>query len=236
MVTGGHDYELEDVLAAAVPARMPSGVRLLDEHTGGIEPGALWAVNGPSGAGVTTLVLTIAAAAAAGGADVIVCNGHVPSVSAAARLSTLCDGAGRPRHSTWYPLLLDPPAAFENTAVERAALLIVDTWDETWHATPWPQTRASLTRRLRWLRHLARTHQTALVLTARSVAGPSDDVLGWLPEAFDDAADVHITLSEPPDAELTSCRGWQVGVRDRGRGHRYFRYPATGVRTQFVRE
>ncbi len=49
MITSGHDHEREEVLAAPLSARLARGIRLLDEHTGGVEPGGLWAVSGPSG-------------------------------------------------------------------------------------------------------------------------------------------------------------------------------------------
>lgn len=232
MVAGGSAYGLVDVLEAPLRARMTTGIATLDEVTGGIEAGAMWAVSGPSGLGVTSLVNAIAASAARA-ADVLVCNGHVPTRALAADLSRrsghdepAAAGAGV-RVASWYRLSQEPPD--DEVSFDTNGLLVVDTWDETWHAAPWPRNRAELVRRLRWLRHLARDRNTAVLLTARTPAGPSDDPLGWMCDAFDDAADVRIDLGRGQD-------GVEAAVRCRGgRAARGILRAIPGGRTTIVR-
>jgi hypothetical protein len=223
MVAGGLAYELSELIEAETPTKLPTGLARLDEFTGGIEPGAMWAISGIAGIGISSLALTIAANAARSG-DVIVCNGHLPSRATARQLAQLAGDGRRPRLASWFRLMPEPPDVLGDTSIERADLLVADTWDEAWHAAPWPTSRADLTRHLRWLRHLGREHNTAILLTARTPRTPSDDVLGWMVDAFEDAADVAITLSDPTGAALESCAGRRATVRARGTGFKRFRY------------
>ena len=175
MIAGGSAYGLAEVQDAAPSAQMATGIAVIDEVTGGIEAGAVWAVSGTPGTGVTSLVNAIAAHVALD-ADVVVCNGHVPTRALAADLAERvrrerpgADRAG-PRVASWFRLSQEPPD--DEMAFDAKDLLVVDTWDETWHAAPWPASRAELVRRLRRLRCLARDHNTAILLTARTPSGP----------------------------------------------------------------
>jgi len=218
MIAGGAAYQLADVLAAPRATRTASGISIVDEVTGGIEAGALWAVTGAAGLGVTSLVNAIAAHVALS-ADVVVCNGHLPTRALVADLARRAEqeetGTTRTslRAASWYRLWLGPPD--DDISFDAKDLLVVDTWDETWHAAPWPASRANLVRRLRWLRYLARHHNTAILLTARTTSGPSDDALGWMRDAFDDVADVRIDLRESGGSVETHVRS-RGGRVDRG--------------------
>lgn len=228
MVAGGNDYDLNELLSAQPPATLPTGLPPLDEFTRGIEQGAMWTLSGVAGIGVSSLALTIAANAASTG-QVIVCNGHLPTRAAARQLAHLAGDGLQPRLSSWYSLLPEPPDPFSDSCLERCGLLVVDTWDETWHAAPWPHSRADLTRRLRWLRQLGRDHNTAILLTARTPAAPGNDVLGWMSDAFADAADVTITITDTPDVSR------HASVRARGAGGTRFRCTA-GSRVRLTPE
>lgn len=215
MVAGGSDYALSEVLAAPEAPSLSTGLALLDDLTGGVAPGSLWTISGPAGVGVSSLVLAVAAGVAESG-DVIVCNGHLATRTVALRLAHISREASHLRLSSWYRLLVEPPDGFGDTSLERADVVIADTWDETWHAAPWPKTRSELARGLRWLRHLARDSGTALMLTARLQPGQADGPLGWMRDAFRDVADVGIEFSdEPPTTGLTGRRAL---VRSRGVG------------------
>lgn len=214
MIAGGAAYGLDEIRASYQPQRISTGVAVLDEFTGGIEPGAVWALAGPSGSGVTSLSNTIAVGAAAD-ADVIVCNGHVPT---RALVTDLAGRAARDRSpsreaqlrvASWYPLIHEPPD--EQIYFDRTGLLVVDTWDETWHAGRWPTSPTELIRPLRWFRHVMRVHNIAALVTARTPSGPSQDAQGWTRDAFDDVADVRIDLQ--PGRESV-----EVDVRCRGGG------------------
>lgn len=221
MVAGGLAYDLSALLQAPSPRRWPTGNAVLEKMSGGLEAGTVWAVTGPPGAGVTSLCATIAAGAAHAGADVIVCNGHVPSRAMARRLASLTNERGAPsaearlRVASWYPAIAEPP---DGTAPwEQADVVVLDTWDETWHAAPWPATLSELVRSLRWLRYIARAHHTVLVMTARTPAQLGDDVLGMLGDAFDDVADVRVHLHRDPSGTLAHMwsrdgRAWSARV------------------------
>ena len=234
MIAGGSAYGLAEVQDAAPSAQMATGIAVIDEVTGGIEAGAVWAVSGTPGTGVTSLVNAIAAHVALD-ADVVVCNGHVPTRALAAdlagRVGRERPGADRgagPTVASWYRLSLEPPD--DGMAFDAKDLLVVDTWDETWHAAPWPASRAELVRRLRWLRYLARDHNTAILLTARMPRGPSDDALGWMRDAFDDVADVRVGL-RLTDGDV------EAHVRSRrGRSGRGTLRAVPGGRTTILRE
>lgn len=209
-------YELSDLLAAPSERRMAVGSPLLDEITGGIAAGSLWAFSGPAGVGVTALVNTIAAHVALS-ADVVVCNGHVPTRRLATNLAAQvgdqqpAGGRARLRLASWYRLLTEPPEdAIDGTL--RPDLLVVDTWDEMWHTAPWPTTPSELVRSLRWLRYQAREHNTALLLTARIRESATGGTLAWLGEAFDDAADVRVRMHDDFQRHVDiRCRGGKVG-------------------------
>ncbi len=233
MIAGGTAYGLADVLGAPSPVRTASGVAIIDGVTGGIEAGALWAVTGASRLGVTSLVNAVAVHAALS-ADVVVCNGHVPTRTLVADLARRAEqeetGTTRTslRVASWYRLGLEP--LDDDISFDARDLLVVDTWDETWHAALWPASRGDLVRRLRWLRHLARDHNTAILLTARTPSGPSDDALGWMRDAFDVVADVRIDLRE-------SGGNVEAHVRSRGgRADRGILRAIPGGRTTILRE
>lgn len=223
MIAGGHPYELDALLNAEAPSMLLTGIVALDDFTGGIERGSLWAISGLAGIGVSGLALALAANAASDG-DVIVCNGHIPSRVLARRLATLAGKERRLRVASWFSLLPEPPDGLGDGTLEQADLVVVDTWDETWHAATWPGTRAELSRRLRWLRHLARDNGTAIVLTSRMPQARSDDVVGWMADAFDDAADVYIAITAMDDARFGGPIGdTRAIVRSRSVGRRAFR-------------
>lgn len=235
MIAGGHPYELAALLNAEAPAMLPTGVVALDEFTGGIERGSLWAISGLAGIGVSSLALALAANAASDG-DVVVCNGHIPSRVLARRLAALAGRERRLRVASWFSLLPEPPDDLGDGTLEQADLVVVDTWDETWHDATWPATRAELTRKLRWLRHLGRDNGTAIVLTSRmQQTQGGDDVLGWMPEAFDDAADVYIAIAPAEDARAGTPIGAHAIVRSRSVGRRAFRL-AGGSRPELTPE
>jgi predicted ATP-dependent serine protease len=127
MIAGGHPYELDDLLNAEAPPMLPTGIVALDDFTGGIERGSLWAISGLAGIGVSGLALALAANAASDG-DVIVCNGHIPSRVLARRLATLAGNERRLRVASWFSLLPEPPDGLGDGTLEQADLVVVDTW------------------------------------------------------------------------------------------------------------
>ncbi len=212
MIAGGAAYELAELSGSMPETRIATGTAVIDEVTGGIGVGSVWAVTGAAGLGVTSVVNQIAAHVALG-ADVVVCNGHVPTRALAADL------AGRIAHeqptnsraslrvASWYALSHEP--SDEGPLFDPTDLLVVDTWDETWHATRWPANRSELVRPLRWFRHLVRERNAAVLLTARTPSSASDDALGWMREALDDVADVRVDLQ-------MGRRGVEAHIRARG--------------------
>ena len=227
MIAGGLGYSVEELLASPAPATFHTGVDWIDQLTGGIEPGSVWTVMGPTGVGVTTFVTRLAAASARS-SEVILANGHLPSRHLAALVQKAAQRDGgttpsTPRVASWLPL---PDVGDDSwdSACEHADVVVLDTWDEMWRPDRWRMSREERIADVRWLREVARSVHTAVVLTARRprVAGPGPGTTPrhWAEEAFDDVADVSIEL------------GWGAGsawrlatLRSRSGGSRRDRLP-----------
>ena len=227
MVAGGLGYSVEKLLASPAPATFHTGFDWLDQLTGGIAPGSVWTVMGPTGVGVTAFVTRLAAAAARS-SEVILANGHVPSRHLAALVQKAAQGDGgttpsTPRIASWLPVPDIGDDSWDG-ACEHADVVVLDTWDEMWRPDRWRMSREERIADIRWLREVARGCGTAVVLTARlphrgpGAAGPAPT--HWAAEAFDDVADVTIEL------EWQAGTPWRAAtVRVRGGGSRRDRIP-----------
>lgn len=227
MVAGGLGYTVEDLLAAPEPTALISGVEWIDQLTGGIAPGAVWTISGPTGVGVTTFAVRLAVASARSGV-VLLANGHVGSRALARQVTDVtAHSEGAPRYglrlASWLPVPDVGDDAWDG-ACESADLVVLDTWDEMWRPDRWRMSREERIADVRWLREVARSAHTAVVLTARRprVAGPGPGITPrhWAEEAFDDVADVGIEL------EWETGSPWRLTtVRSRGGGARRDRLP-----------
>jgi len=108
MIAGGLGYSVEELLTSSAPATFHTGVDWIDQLTGGIAPGSVWAVTGPTGVGVTAFVTRLAVASARG-SEVILANGHIPSrhLAELVQKGSLRDGGtapSTPRVASWLPL------------------------------------------------------------------------------------------------------------------------------------
>ena len=224
MVAGGLGYSVDELLASPRPATFSTGVEWIDQLTGGIGPGEVWAVIGATGVGVTTFVRRLSVAAAQSGV-VILANGHVSSRDLAKSIaygvvpSDGCDPpAATPQIASWLPLPTLGTDVWDG-ACEQADVVVLDTWDEMWRPHDWARSREERIANARWLREVARSADTAVVLTARLPRSqPSEP--HWAGEGFDDVADVTIVLEQEPDTP------WRLAtVRRRGGGSRRDRVP-----------
>ncbi len=209
MVAGGLSYSVDDLLVAPGPPSLSTGVEWIDQVTGGVAPGSVWTVLGATGVGVTTLAARLATAAAASG-TVILANGHVPSRSLARQAQQIARRFGQtqsqtplamPRLASWLPLPDLGDDSWDGDC-ERADVVVLDTWDEMWRPEHWSHTREQRLAGARWLREVARSARTALVLTCRlphgSSGAPRPD-MHWAVEPFDDVADVSVWLDWSDD-------------------------------------
>jgi len=206
MVAGGLAYAVDEILTVPAPVTHSTGLEWLDQLTGGIEPGAVWAVVGPAGVGVTPLVVRLAVAASSSG-EVLLANGHVGSrrlagvVREAARRHGPAGGP-TPMVASWLPTPTIGADRWDG-GCERADVVVLDTWDEMWRPTTEPITDAQRVADARWLRERARAHGTALVLTARlprwtSPASPGASAHPAC-DALVDTADVLLELDDSDD-------------------------------------
>jgi hypothetical protein len=206
MVAGGLGYTVEELLAAPAAAPHSAGLEWLDLLTGGLEPGAVWAVVGPSGVGVTRLVVRLAVAAAATG-DVLLANGHIGSRRLAGVVRESARRHGRtedplPMLASWLPTPTVGDDHWDG-GCEQADVVVLDTWDEMWRPTTAPLSDAQRVADARWLRERARACGTALVLTARLPRwiSPASPVASAHPayDALVDVADVLLELDDGDD-------------------------------------
>jgi len=227
MVAGGLGYPVDELLAAPAPPAFGTGVEWIDQLTGGIAPGAVWTVAGPTGVGVTTFAVRLAVASAHSGV-VLVANGHVGSRALARQAAGVarCGQGGMPdglRLASWLPVPDVGDDSWDG-ASESAAVVVLDTWDEMWRPARWQMSREERIADIRWLREVARGCGTAVVLTARlpnRAAGARPAPAHWAAEAFKDAADVAVELDWEAGAP------WRVAtVRARGGTARRDRIPA----------
>jgi hypothetical protein len=234
MVAGGLAYDVDELLAAPGPPASSIGVEWIDQATGGLTPGSVWTVLGATGVGVTTFATRLATAAAATG-TAILANGHVPSRSLARQAKRAVARRGQtedqgpsssaplPRLASWLPL----PSLGDNSwdgDCERANVVVLDTWDEMWRPEQWGHTREQRLASVRWLREVARSHGTALVLTGRLPHGSSGaprPETHWTVEPFDDVADVNVWLDWSDDGSPARM----ATVRARGAGSARNRLP-----------
>lgn len=226
MVAGGLGYTAAELLAAPEPKALSSGVEWIDELTGGIEPGAVWTVAGPTGVGVTTLAVRLAVASARDGVTLLA-NGHVGSRDLARHASdvarrTTSTTPDTLRLASWLPVPSIGDDVWDG-ACESADLVVLDTWDEMWRSDRWGMPREERIADARWLRERARAHGTAVVLTARQPHrdhGTPPPPTHWTAEAFDDVADVSIHLAWEPNSPRRLAN-----VRARGKGSRSSHIP-----------
>ena len=202
-------YRVDELLAAPDPPVLSTGVEWINQVTGGIAPGSVWTVLGATGVGVTTFATSLATAAAATG-TVILANGHVPSRSLARQAQQAAGRRDRtephgpssmPRLASWMPLPSLGDDSWDGDC-ERADVVVLDTWDEMWRPEHWGHTREQRLAGVRWLREVARSSGTALVLTARLPHGSSGapcPAMHWTVEPFDDVADVSVWLDWSDD-------------------------------------
>ena len=221
VVAGGHAYDLDVLASAPEPVRLATGFSRLDDLTGGLDPGSVWTIAGCPGTGVTAVAASIAAGAAKGG-DVLMCNSHVGTRRMAGLLTGLAGAdSGRLRLSSWLPLMPEPGEEWADSSLAAANVLVIDTWDENWPTGAWPATYAALLSRARWLRELARSHGTSLVLTARRPPIADPEPCAWIDAVFHDIADVSIELT-------STTRGTRAFVTRRADSARWFELALTG--------
>ena len=227
MIAGGLGYSVEELLASPAPTTFHTEVDWIDQLTGGIAPGSVWTVMGPTGVGVTAFVTRLAVTAARS-SEVILANGHLPSRHLAALVQKAAQRDGgttpsTPRVASWLPVPDIGDDSWDG-ACEHADVVVLDTWDEMWRPDRWRMSREECIADVRWLREVARSVHTAVVLTARRprVAEPGEGTIPrhWAEEAFDDVADVSIEL----DWEAGSA--WRLAtLRSRSGGSRRDRIP-----------
>lgn len=204
-IAGGIAYPPGDVLAAPAPRAHPTGIGWLDELTGGITPGEVWAILGAAGLGVSRLATLIAVAASAT-ADVLLANGHIGTrrlagVVAQAAGQRGADDESLPRLASWLPTPALGSDAWDG-ACEQADIVVMDTWDEMWRPPDWSRTGEQRLADARWLRECARAHSTAAVLTARLPAwahSGSDEGEHASRDALTDVADMLLRLHVDDD-------------------------------------
>jgi hypothetical protein len=223
MVAGGLDYSAEEILASPKPATFSTGVEWIDQLTGGIGPGEVWTVMGPAGVGVTTFLRHLSLSAARTG-SVVFANSHVPTRRLA---QSIVDqrppgeenpSPTAPQIASWLPL---PALGADDWdgACRSADVVILDTWDELWRPHDWARSREERIADARWLREVARSAHTAVVLTARLPRSRQIEP-HWSEDVVDDVADVTIELKQEPDSP------WRLAtVRRRGGGSRRDRIP-----------
>ena len=229
MVAGGLGYNVEELVDSPAPATFSTGVDWIDELTGGIAPGSVWTVMGPTGVGVTAFVGRLAVASAQSG-EVLLANGHLPSRDLARHTAeqrlvgerAVDRALRRPKVASWLPVP-DPGDDSWDGDCEHADVVVLDTWDEMWRPDRWRLSREARIADIRWLREVARGCGTAVVLTARlphRSPGAEPASTHWAAEAFDDIADVAIEVDWETDTP------WRVAtVRVRGGGSRRDRIP-----------
>jgi hypothetical protein len=226
VVPGGLAYAIGE-LDAVSPAATSTGLEQLDAATGGgLLPGAVWTVIGPSRVGVTEFAVRIACAASCSG-TVILANGHVAThlivkrtTEEAAITGSLAEVTSRVSIASWLPL---PRTSSDGTyswdsACAAADVVVMDTLDEMLRPAAWP-TADELVLALRGLRESARHHGTAVLLTARTGQEEGDAPVAteWsvrqARRAFEDVGDVQIRLGAGPPGFLA------LGTYVRGLGH-----------------
>jgi hypothetical protein len=208
VVAGGLGYSMGEIEALEPPRAIASGLVELDTASdGGLLPGAVWTVAGPSRAGVTELAVRIAVGASRTN-TVVIGNGHMPShvllqrmLGEAARSYCVESVRARLSMASWLPLpfALDDGCYSWDSACEAADVVVMDTLDEMLRPAAWPSSD-ELVLLLRGLRETARRHGTAVVLTARTgrVGSGERDDDGWTRHlaraAFEDVGDVQIQV------------------------------------------
>lgn len=191
MIVGGMPYSLAEVGAAAPIERVLTGIQGLDEHTGGIGRGELWAIEGMSGTGVTAMCNSIGAGASTAH-EIALCNGHVPSRVLCEVLNELA-ATERLSMASWLPSPeIDAPPSAPNRP--RPALAIYDTWDEVVTQELTDINYTGIVERFRRIRRVAAETDMAVVLGIRLPRAPREDPIGWLAEAVAEAAHVRIEL------------------------------------------
>ena len=203
MVAGGLGYPVDETLSSPRPATFSSGVEWIDQLTGGIEPGSVWTVSGPAGVGVTAFVRRLAVAAAQS-SSVILANGHVPTrhlarmVAHDARTHQDADHSRLPQVASWLPLPTLGSDAWDD-ACRATDVVVLDTWDEMWRPGDWARSREERIADARWLRELARSAHTAVVLTAR-LPRTGTEAPHLTEDVFGDVADVQVSIDQEPDS------------------------------------
>lgn len=191
MMIGGEPYPVDEVLRGLSMPRISTGFDVLDEVTGGIGRGEVWAIIGAAGVGVTSLCNAIAASASRSD-EVVVCNGHVPSLALIDNLRR-AGATDRLRVASWLaPPHIDLPQGGDGHPVP--ALVVYDTWDETQTAGLHGTTYTQLVESLRMTNRLAGRAWMSLVLGVRALVEPREEPRGWVGEAVAETAHVTIGL------------------------------------------
>lgn len=210
---GGLIYSLDELAGAPEPPVAPSGIGALDAVFPGIAAGAVCAIIGMRGVGVTALAMTytrrFAAREAENPARAVFMNGHLPANVLAQRLATEQVEASGVSVASWLALPgRDTTGTWDwvDSTVARAGLVVYDTVDESFPALREHVARRERVWAMRDLRDAARTSSKAVIATCRvAPTSPSlvDVSTSWLShpmhEAVMDAVDIVITLADSPD-------------------------------------
>jgi replicative DNA helicase len=120
-------------LVRAVERAPGTGLRDLDDLTGGLSPGTVWVILGTPGVGRTVLACQLAAGAAAAGSDTALVLGREPARTAAVNI--LCSQGRVPEHLLRHGRLTETDRgrlAAASQAVQDWPLRILTPQDERW--------------------------------------------------------------------------------------------------------
>lgn len=202
MMVGGAAYPLDEISGVVGGTRIPTGVVPIDAITGGIGPGEVWCISGQSGTGVTALCSKIAAAAS-NAVDVVLCNGHVPSLAMVRDVQAL-GASERLCLASWLaPLDFIEANEYGWTA---PGVYVIDTWDELLPSGLHALTYTEMVERLRYVRRRAAMSGSAVVIAARTPLRPRDEPLGWTVEALAEVAHVRVELGESSTTSYANVR------------------------------
>lgn len=222
MIAGGMGYTLAELGELTAPHAGSTGHAVIDALTGGISPGEVWTLVGPTGIGVTALAVQAAAAVGAV-ARVLIANGHAPThllrQHAVAAAGETAGVSTRIELASWMRFPRSDHEPWEWAGAGRD-LVVYDTLDEMLRPGCWPVDAREGIEQVRWLRECARSTNTAVLLTARMpklLPGgrwPFEEEWSrhWARAWFDDVADVSLEMWQEDAGKRT------LGVRARGRG------------------